>query len=144
MGGGARDAGRLGWSGQRSPATPSAGRWRCGSPPLAPEHGVGAGAVLGPALELEPSPELTAVWEAEEAALDGVTLEAAVEAVLDGWLLPEAPPALTPRVARMQRQGLRAPREAGAAAEEPPDPLEERPDAGGTRGRLWSRPAKTT
>src|SRR6201995_4108099 len=71
-----------------------------------------------PAPDLEPSPRLQAVWEAEGAALD-----AAVDAIVDGWTLPDAPEALRQRVATMQRRAF----ELQLAAPEPseaPDPVE--------------------
>ena len=76
---------------------------------------------------LEPSPRLQAVWEAEEAALDAGDVDAAVEAIVDGWTLPGAPEALRRRVATMQRRAF----ELQLAAPEPseaPDPVEEHPE----------------
>jgi len=55
---------------------------------------------------LEPSPALTAAWEAEEAALEKGDLELAVQAVVDAWTLPDASPALRARVARWQRRAF--------------------------------------
>jgi pimeloyl-ACP methyl ester carboxylesterase len=80
-----------------------------------------------PAPGLEPSPQLQAAWEAEEAALETGDVDAAVEAVVDAWTLPDAPDALRQRVAAMQRRAfelqLNAPE-----AEEAPDPVEEHPE----------------
>jgi pimeloyl-ACP methyl ester carboxylesterase len=76
---------------------------------------------------LEPSPRLQAVWDAEEAALDAGDVDAAVEAIVDGWTLPGAPEALRRRVATMQRRAF----ELQLAAPEPaeaPDPIEEHPE----------------
>jgi pimeloyl-ACP methyl ester carboxylesterase len=76
---------------------------------------------------LEPSPRLQAVWDAEEAALDAGDVDAAVEAIVDGWTLPGAPEALRRRVATMQRRAF----ELQLAAPEPseaPDPVEEHPE----------------
>ena len=53
---------------------------------------VGAGADLRPAPGIEPSAELKAIWQAEEAALERGDTDAAVEAVVAGWTLPGAPP----------------------------------------------------
>jgi pimeloyl-ACP methyl ester carboxylesterase len=60
--------------------------------------------------------------------LDRGDVEAAVEAVVDAWTLPDAPPALREHVAAMQRRAFAL--QAGVdEEEEPPDPLDERPDA---------------
>jgi pimeloyl-ACP methyl ester carboxylesterase len=83
--------------------------------------------ISSPAPGLEPSPRLQAVWEAEEAALDAGDVDAAVNAIVDGWTLPDAPEALRQRVATMQRRAL----ELQLAAPEPaeaPDPVEEHPE----------------
>jgi pimeloyl-ACP methyl ester carboxylesterase len=83
--------------------------------------------VSSPAPGLEPSPQLQAVWEAEEVALDAGDVDAAVNAIVDGWTLPDAPEALRQRVATMQRRAL----ELQLAAPEPaeaPDPVEEHPE----------------
>jgi pimeloyl-ACP methyl ester carboxylesterase len=80
-----------------------------------------------PAPDLEPSPRLQAVWEAEGAALDAGDIDAAVDAIVDGWTLPDAPEALRQRVATMQRRAF----ELQLAAPEPseaPDPVEEHPE----------------
>ena len=79
-----------------------------------------------PPPELDPSPGLTGVWEAEEAALERGDMEAAVEAVLEAWTLPGTPEELRERVARMQRRAFE--RQAGAASEEAPDPLDDHPE----------------
>jgi pimeloyl-ACP methyl ester carboxylesterase len=57
-----------------------------------------------PPPDLDPTPELRAVWEAEEAALERGDIDAAVAAVVDGWTLPDAPQELRDRVAAMQRR----------------------------------------
>lgn len=79
-----------------------------------------------PPPDLEPSPELQAAWDAEEAALERGDLDAAVEAVVDAWTLPDAPAGLRERVAEMQRRAFALQAEA-AGATEGPDPLEENP-----------------
>ncbi|MDX6676290.1 MAG: hypothetical protein QOE31_342 [Solirubrobacteraceae bacterium] len=84
--------------------------------------------VSAPAPGLEPSERLLAVWAAEESALQRGDVEAAVDAIVDGWTLPGAPAALRERVARMQRRAL----ELQLAVDEPPegaDPLEDDPAA---------------
>jgi pimeloyl-ACP methyl ester carboxylesterase len=76
--------------------------------------------------DLEPSPELEAAWEAEEAALARGDVDAAIAAVLATWTLPDAPAGLRERVAVMQRRtyALQAAAPEVTAA---PDPLEEDP-----------------
>ncbi len=74
----------------------------------------------------EPSPELQAAWEAEEEALERGDVEAAVQAVLDAWVLPDAPEELRARVADMQRRAFALQAEASEATEAP-DPLERDP-----------------
>lgn len=77
---------------------------------------------------LEPSAELEAAWEAEEAALQRGDIEAAVEAAVDFWTLPEASQELRDRVATMQRRAFALQAEAPPATEAP-DPAEARPEA---------------
>jgi len=84
--------------------------------------------ISSPAPELEPSPELQAAWEAEESALDRGDIDAAVEAVVGAWTLPDAPQALRDRVAAMQRRAFVVQAEAGSVAEAP-DPLDQNRDA---------------
>jgi pimeloyl-ACP methyl ester carboxylesterase len=76
--------------------------------------------VSAPAPGLEPSPELEAAWEAEEAALGDDDLDGAVEAVLFAWV----PERLRPQVAVMQRRAFELQAEAGDLAEAP-DPVED-------------------
>ena len=66
---------------------------------------------------LEASTELEAAWAAEEAALEREDVEAAVQAVLDAWLIDDAPPPLRERVATMQRRALELQRDAGEVTE---------------------------
>jgi pimeloyl-ACP methyl ester carboxylesterase len=80
-----------------------------------------AGAVPEP----DPSPELLAVWEAEEAALEAGDHEQAVAAVVSAWVSPQAPGEVRDRIATMQRRNYE--RHAGEHAEHAPDPLEEDP-----------------
>jgi pimeloyl-ACP methyl ester carboxylesterase len=76
-----------------------------------------------PSPALEPSPELEAIWEAEEAALQRGDVEAAIKAVVDAWTLPDASPELRDRVAAMQRRALALQAQAPPATEAP-DPAE--------------------
>jgi pimeloyl-ACP methyl ester carboxylesterase len=76
----------------------------------------------------QPSPALSAVWAAEEDALERGDIEAAVAAILDGWLAPDAPTALRERVAAMQRRAFEL-QLAVPDPQEAPDPLEQAPDA---------------
>lgn len=95
---------------------------------VAPERVSALALVSAPAPDLEPSPELEAAWDAEEAALERGDVEAAVAAVVDAWTLPDAPPGLRDRVAAMQRRAFEL--QAGAPdASEAPDPVEEDPGA---------------
>jgi pimeloyl-ACP methyl ester carboxylesterase len=75
--------------------------------------------------EPDPSPELLAVWEAEEGALEAGDHDAAVEAVVSAWVGPGAPSGIGERVAAMQRRNYE--RHAAGESEFAPDPLEEDP-----------------
>jgi 3-oxoadipate enol-lactonase len=75
---------------------------------------------------VEPSAELQAVWEAEEAALQRGDIDAAVRAMVDAWTLPGAPPELCDRVARMQRRAFEL-QAVGDAPAPGDDPLERTP-----------------
>jgi pimeloyl-ACP methyl ester carboxylesterase len=75
---------------------------------------------------LEPSSELEAAWEAESEAFDRGDIEAAVDAVVDGWTLPDAPKALRERVAAMQRRTYELQGEE-SEVDEAPDPVEQDP-----------------
>jgi pimeloyl-ACP methyl ester carboxylesterase len=81
-----------------------------------------------PPLALEPSPQLLAAWEAEEAALERGDIDGAVDAVVEAWVMPEAPEGVRERVGAMQRRAFLA-QAAARETEEAPDPLEEHPDA---------------
>jgi pimeloyl-ACP methyl ester carboxylesterase len=94
---------------------------------VAPERISALVLVSTPAPGLEPSAQLEAVWEREEAALARGDVEGAVRAVVDDWTLPGAPPALRERVAAMQRRAFALQRDAGPVSEAP-DPLEEHPE----------------
>jgi pimeloyl-ACP methyl ester carboxylesterase len=73
--------------------------------------------VSPPPLEGEPSPALSAAWDAEEGALARGDLDAAVEAVLDAWVLPDASPALRDKVGAMQRRAFALQAQAPPAVE---------------------------
>jgi pimeloyl-ACP methyl ester carboxylesterase len=72
----------------------------------APERIVSLTLISSPVSGIAPSPELKAVAQAEEAALEDGGIEAAVEAVLAAWTLPDAASQLRDRVARMQRRAF--------------------------------------
>lgn len=63
-------------------------------------------------------------WDAEESALERGDIEGAVGAVLDAWILADAPTALRDRVAAMQRRAFEVQATAGAVPEAQ-DPLRE-------------------
>jgi pimeloyl-ACP methyl ester carboxylesterase len=98
---------------------------------VAPERATSLVLVSAPPPGLEPSTELEAAWEAEEAALVRGDTEAAVETVVDAWTLPGAPQELCGRVAAMQRRAFELQAETGEVTEVP-EPAE---DADGL-GRL--------
>jgi len=76
--------------------------------------------------EPDPSPELLAVWEAEEGALEEGDVEKAVEAVVSAWVRPDAPEEVRPRIAAMQRWNYEL-HASEQELEQAPDPLEEDP-----------------
>jgi pimeloyl-ACP methyl ester carboxylesterase len=80
-----------------------------------------------PPVDLDPSDELRAAWDAERDAIDRGDIDAAVAAVVDAWTLPDAPAALRDRLAALQRQALELQMAAGDV-EEAPDPLEGHPE----------------
>ncbi len=87
--------------------------------------------ISAPPPGLTPSPQLQAAWEAEESALERGDIEAAVDAVVSAWTLPDSPASVRARVAAMQRRAFEL-QGAGASegeAPEAPDPLEEHQDA---------------
>ena len=66
-----------------------------------------------------------------------------MEAILEAWTLPGAPEELRERVARMQRRAFEL--QAGAAAAEAPDPLDDHPELlSGSTSAPWLRPGSTT
>ncbi|HEY1778440.1 MAG TPA: alpha/beta fold hydrolase [Solirubrobacteraceae bacterium] len=74
----------------------------------------------------DPSPRLAAVWAAETTALEHDDIDGAVEAIVEGWTLPNAPAALREHVAQMQRRALIL-QTAVPNVSEARDPLEEQP-----------------
>ncbi len=80
-----------------------------------------------PGAEDEPSEELAAVWEAEEAALESGDVEGAVSAIVEGWTLPGASEELRERIAAMQRRAFLI-QAATPDADLGEDPLEDRMD----------------
>jgi pimeloyl-ACP methyl ester carboxylesterase len=97
---------------------------------VAPERVSALVLVSTPPPGLDPSDELAAAWEAETAALERGDIEAAVEAVVQAWTLPTAPPELRYRVATMQRRAIDQQAHLDEdSITELPDPLEQQPDA---------------
>jgi pimeloyl-ACP methyl ester carboxylesterase len=91
---------------------------------LAPERVAALAAISAPPEEeQEPSPELQAVWESEEEALEREDLDAAVAGVVEAWTLPDAPAEQRALVADMQRRAFEL-QHAGGEQEWAPDPLE--------------------
>lgn len=81
----------------------------------------------GPSVpEPDPSPELLAVWDAEEEVLATGDLDGAVEAVVSAWVTPQASDRVRQRIAEMQRRNYRH-RDSGEELEWAADPLEEDP-----------------
>jgi pimeloyl-ACP methyl ester carboxylesterase len=76
--------------------------------------------------EPEPSPELLAVWEAEEEAAAAGDFDKATEAVVSGWVRPRAPEEVRQRVAAMQGRNYEL-HASEQELEQAPDPLEEDP-----------------
>lgn len=93
---------------------------------VAPERVSALALISAPAPDIEPSAELEAAWQAEEDALERGDIDAAVDAVVSTWTLPDAPPELRQRVASMQRRTYELQGDAGEAPEAA-DPLEEDP-----------------
>lgn len=90
---------------------------------LAPERVSSLVLISSPASGIAPSDELQAAWQAEESALEREDVDAAVNAVLDAWLLPDASAELRARLAGMQRRALEL-QLAGGEAPAGHDPLE--------------------
>jgi pimeloyl-ACP methyl ester carboxylesterase len=79
--------------------------------------------ISAPPPDLAPSSELRAAWEAEESALERGDIDAAVDAVVVAWTLPDASAALREHVAVMQRRAFELQR-ADAGRVEGDDPIE--------------------
>jgi 3-oxoadipate enol-lactonase len=79
-----------------------------------------------PVPEPEPSTELSAAWNEEEAALEAGDIDGAVDAVVRAWTKPDATPALRARVAKMQRRNFEL--QPSVEPVPAPDPLEEEPE----------------
>jgi pimeloyl-ACP methyl ester carboxylesterase len=95
---------------------------------VAPERVSALALISAPAPDLEPSLELEAAWEVEEAALARLDIEAAVAAVIAFWTLPDASPQLRERIATMQRRAFALQAQAPARTEAE-DPAEQHPQA---------------
>ena len=95
---------------------------------LAPGRVRSLALISPPGEDDDPSPQLAAAWEREEQALARGDIDAAVQAVLETWLAPDAPARQRELVAEMQRRAFEL--QAGAG-EVPygPDPLELDPGA---------------
>jgi pimeloyl-ACP methyl ester carboxylesterase len=91
---------------------------------ISPERVIALALVSAPAPEFEPSTEMQAAWDREESALERGDIEAAVDAVVETWTLPDAPAALRHRVAAMQRRAFEVQAAAGTPSEVP-DPIDE-------------------
>lgn len=92
----------------------------------APDRIRGLALISAPAPGLEPSPQLHDVWTAETEAMERRDIDAAVEVVVAAWLAPDTPAELRELVADMQRRAFEL--EAYAGPDEPPDPVDERPE----------------
>jgi len=83
--------------------------------------------VSAPGEGIKPSPQLAAVWDAEASALDEGDVDGAVDAIVDGWTLPNAPAELRELVADMQRRAFET-QLAGPELPQGRDPLDGRLD----------------
>jgi pimeloyl-ACP methyl ester carboxylesterase len=90
---------------------------------VAPDRVTSMVLVSAPAPNIEPSPDLEAVWEAEESALERGDLDGAVAAVVEAWTLADAPSGVRDRVAVMQRHTYELPARGGEGMPDD-DPLE--------------------
>jgi pimeloyl-ACP methyl ester carboxylesterase len=94
---------------------------------VAPERVSSLALISAPPPNLEPSPQLAAVWQAEEEALERGDTAAAIKVVVEAWTLPDALPGLRERVAAMQRRAFDL--QGTAEPQDAPDPLEEDAEA---------------
>jgi pimeloyl-ACP methyl ester carboxylesterase len=76
--------------------------------------------------EPDPSPELLAVWDAEEEAMAGGDVDRAVGVVVSGWVSAQAGDEVRERIAAMQRENYER-HASEQELEQAPDPLEEEP-----------------
>jgi pimeloyl-ACP methyl ester carboxylesterase len=76
--------------------------------------------------EPDPSPQLLAVWDAEEGAIAAGNFEQAVEAVVSGWVRPGTSAEVRERIATMQLENYRR-HASGPELEQAADPLEDDP-----------------
>ncbi len=81
--------------------------------------------ISSPDEALDPSPRLKSIWEAEEAALEMEDFDAAVQVIVEGWTLPDAPARLRMKIAQMQRRAFELQVQDGQIPEGP-DPLEQK------------------
>jgi pimeloyl-ACP methyl ester carboxylesterase len=93
---------------------------------VAPSSASALALISPPPLDGEPSPALSAAWEAEEAALGRGDIDGAVAAVVEAWLQPGAPSVLREHVATMQRRAFEL-QAAAPEVSEAADPLERAP-----------------
>ncbi len=84
---------------------------------VAPERVSALALISAPAPGVEPGPDLQAAFEAEDQALRRGDLDEAVAAVIETWMLPDAPAELLERVAVMQRRAYELQADAEAATE---------------------------
>lgn len=94
---------------------------------VAPERVRALMLISAPDAGIGNSPELRAACAAEDAALERGDIDAAVQAVVDAWTLPDAPVRLRERVAAMQRQAFVLQLVARPATEAP-DPVDTDPE----------------
>jgi 3-oxoadipate enol-lactonase len=92
----------------------------------APERVRALAMISSPAPGMTPSPQLEAAWTAETEAMDRGDIDAAVEAVVEAWLAPDAPAELRELVGAMQRRAFELDPE--GMLPQAADPLEEHPD----------------
>ena len=95
---------------------------------VAPTAAAGLVLISPPPVGGDPSPQLSAAWQAEEQALAAGDEVGAVDAVVTAWTQPDAPDALRERVAAMQRRTFQMQADFDEAPEAP-DPVEQNPSA---------------
>jgi pimeloyl-ACP methyl ester carboxylesterase len=90
---------------------------------MAPERPWALALISSPDEAIDPTPLLRAAWEAEEAALEMEDFDAAIQAVIEAWTLPDAPARLRLKLAKMQRRAFELQVQDGQTPEGP-DPLD--------------------